>query len=90
MGAAESTAKADFDSMDFYEILGISEGATSDEIKVSPREVMVLPLTGIDRFTIVLRSVRIANEHLNTTQIRTRTIYKVQTNGSRKCMRPTK
>jgi hypothetical protein len=88
MGAAESTAKVDFDCMDFYDILGISEDATSEEITVSSTGSVNLRLFPIS--LSVVSSVRIANEPLNTIQIRIRTILKVQRSDSRKCMKRTK
>ncbi|KAJ6629853.1 hypothetical protein B0H10DRAFT_2208416 [Mycena sp. CBHHK59/15] len=38
MGAAESTPQVDFDSMDLYAVLGVSEEATSEEIKRAYRK----------------------------------------------------
>jgi hypothetical protein len=88
MGAAESTAKVDFECMDFYDILGISEDATSEEITVSSTGSVNLRLFPISLF--VVSSVRIANEPLNIIQIRIRTILKEQRSDSRKCMMRTK
>jgi hypothetical protein len=78
MGAAAS--QLDFDSMDLYAILEVSDNATVEEIKVSRCKSFCSNCC--ERCLQNIRSARIVRKLLSTTRTKTRMISKEPRGGS--------
>jgi hypothetical protein len=81
MGQSASTAQLDFDAINVYDVLGVAEDATSDDIRVISFSGTVA-FVSWSSFVTTSNSSLFANERLNIIQIKIPTISKEPRSGS--------